>query len=1108
MTTFTQGHALLIGVGSHEHHPHLDVPITVADAQAVQAVLQNPTLCGYPPEQVCLLSDNQATAAGICQALDNLRRLDPDHTLFLFFAGHGALGTDGNYHLLTHDAQITGGKVTAGTGLSQELLLEKLRAIPARRCLMIFNACHSAHIGPGTLAPAAPFPTLNPSGKTAHALLGAGEGRILIVAARKEQYSHFIPEAKTTFFTQKLVEGLEGEASASGGYIGAFGLYEYLYHEVKEAVQAKYGQTQEPVLTAVQTVGSFPVALYRGATALGALEEDTVAPGTAVNWVEEEEAKQAFKSLITIIIGVPIEDFEHLPPEAGDPPYQGLHYFEEKDADWFFGRERVTAVLVNRLHETNFVAVVGDSGSGKSSIVRAGVVPAMKRVKSLADGSVPPPGEWQIRVMTPTAQPLAKLAATLFPDDKERQAELYSRLFTSPNALRDALSKQVTQERVLLLVIDQFEELFSQCKDEQQRESFIVNLVTAVQPTCKIILTLRADFYAPCLHYEPLRRILKEGQEPLGPMNREELRAAILGPAAKGGWKVQEGLAEEMLEDVGQEPGALPLLSHALRETWERRRGRVLTLSGYRALGGVKGAIAQTAEGVYQNLMPDEQALAQQIFLRLTELGEGATDTRRRVALSELITRSHEQRQVEAVLKKLADARLITTSKSTVEIAHEAIIREWPALRQWLKENRTGLLLLRHLTEAAHLWATHGYNPTDLYRGTRLADVVEWANYHTDTLNSEEREFLKASLAEQKRQEDVTGWVDKQKQESLLAQTVLREGQAQYLRNGSLLLPEQLEMLRAQSKNPYLRFTDDDLRFILLSAITHRQEEVWLAAVGQKGPDWLQTACLDENCPLPTRRQIAAYLGEVEDREIWRHWVDAVPVNGRIPKVTWELMIHYLRCTPHQLPPLPWKVWQWRWPSLLQLLATRETATRKTLRRAAIYAVTPAVALQTVLFNENLVKDWPGHVLNFLIFSLVGTTIALILAETISALSLLIRGLHRVSRAAILATASFPIGWLLFIFVVGTPRIWLASGIVGATLGLLLDKPRALTTLTRWLVSWLAALAVAGLAAYLTAPDGANNQETLIDQVISATASGLFTLLFLYFSLVPAKHQA
>ncbi|MBK8905449.1 MAG: WD40 repeat domain-containing protein [Anaerolineaceae bacterium] len=449
-----------------------------------------------------------------------------------------------------------------------------------------------------------------------------------------------------------------------------------------------------------------------------------------------------------IVHGAEITDLEHLPPEAGDSPYQGLHYFEEKDADWFFGRERVTVVLVNRLHETNFLAVVGASGSGKSSVVRAGVIPALKGSKPLSDGSVPPLGDWQVQVMTPTARPLEKLVDTLFPDDNARQASVYGRLVTDTNALCDNLADQLTPEQPLLLVIDQFEELFSQCKDKDQREMFIANVAAVAQPNCKIIIAVRADFYAACLRYEPLRRVLKEGQEPLGSMRGEELRAVILEPAAKGKWKVQEGLTEQLLEDVGQEPGVLPLLSHALRETWERRRGRVLTLSGYRAAGGVKGAITQTAERVYQSLASKERAIAQQIFLRLTEFGEGTQDTRRCLDRAEL---PNDPLTIQMV-KKLADARLITTTESSMEVTHEALIREWPRLREWLNNGREGLMIRRRLTNAAGEWQEKGKENSLVYQGLRLAEAEQWAIYNPNQLNEQEQAFLQASIAERERQ--------------------------------------------------------------------------------------------------------------------------------------------------------------------------------------------------------------------------------------------------------------------------------------------------------------------------------------------------------------------
>ncbi|WP_420643307.1 GAF domain-containing protein [Candidatus Leptofilum sp.] len=456
----------------------------------------------------------------------------------------------------------------------------------------------------------------------------------------------------------------------------------------------------------------------------------------------------------TVIYGVPIQDIEHLPPEAGAPPYRDLHYYDEEDADWFFGREKVVATLVNRLHETDFLAVVGDSGSGKSSVVRAGVVPAMKRDKPLVDGYVPPLGDWQTKVMTPTSRPLEKLVDTFFPNDRHLQSTILRKLKTDANTIRNSLGKQLPAENPLLIVIDQFEEIFSQCKDEAQREAFIANVVRAAQPNCKIIITLRADFYAPCLRYEPLRQILKERQELLGPMSQDELQAAILGPAAKGNWRFQKGLVEEILEDVGQEPGALPLLSHALWETWERRRGRMLTLSGYRATGGVKGAIAQSAENIYLDLPKSEQKIARSIFLRLTELGEGTQDTRRRVTLSELVPQNDSRSGVENVLKQLADARLLTTSEDGVEVAHEALIREWPTLQSWLDEDREGLRLHRQLTEAALAWEVNNRDSSYLYRGGRLSQAQEWIRISEPRLNHLEEDFLHVSHQQQRNELD------------------------------------------------------------------------------------------------------------------------------------------------------------------------------------------------------------------------------------------------------------------------------------------------------------------------------------------------------------------
>ena len=261
-----------------------------------------------------------------------------------------------------------------------------------------------------------------------------------------------------------------------------------------------------------------------------------------------------------------------------------------------------------------------------------------------------------------------------------------------------------------------------------------------------MIVALRADFYGHCAAYPRLASALEERHALVGPMTEEELRRAIERPAERAGLVVEPGLVEAIVRDVAGQPGALPLLSHSLLETWRRRSGRMLTVIGYLQSGGVQGAIAKTAETVYRDrLSPAEQALARSIFLRLTELGEGTEDTRRRVAIRELIPRREQEAEVREVLLTLADARLVTMGEDTVEVAHEALIRSWPTLRSWLDADREGQLLHRRLTEAAQEWEALARDPGALLRGTRLAVTGDWATAHDPELNELEREFLAAS---------------------------------------------------------------------------------------------------------------------------------------------------------------------------------------------------------------------------------------------------------------------------------------------------------------------------------------------------------------------------
>ncbi len=432
----------------------------------------------------------------------------------------------------------------------------------------------------------------------------------------------------------------------------------------------------------------------------------------------------------------------NLSPAPGEPPYKGLQYFDPNDADRFFGRELLTGTLVSHLQEMldttgdaaalRFLAVVGASGSGKSSLLRAGMVPTICSSQSLEHGSTSPQRnpEWEAHIFTPTSHPLEVLNSLTF----------------STNAIHH------------LLVVDQFEELFTLCRSEVERRDFLDRLLNAADPNGNtvVVIALRADFYAHCAGYPQLRSALSARQVYIGAMDVIELQRAIEGPANQGGWMLEPGLVDLILRDAGEEPGVLPLLSHALLETWHQREGRLLTLKGYLATGGVGGAIAKTAETFYTSLPASQKRLARNIFLRLTDLGDQTQETRRRAALEELFTDLIEAPQVTQLLTQLADARLVTLASGTVEVAHEALIREWPTLRGWLAEDQAGMRLRHHISLAAQTWQDLHRDPAELYRGNRLTQVLEWATQpeHSRELNLLENTFLKASQAEAQRQEE------------------------------------------------------------------------------------------------------------------------------------------------------------------------------------------------------------------------------------------------------------------------------------------------------------------------------------------------------------------
>jgi len=293
---FSQAHALVIGVGTHQNAPRINVPITVSDAKAVVEILQDGNICGYPANQVTLLHDSETTKVGILAALQALAgRVKAEDTVFFYYCGHGASGTDGNYYLVSHDARMDHDRVIAGTGLSEKELLEGLRAIPAKRVLMVFNACFSGNISPTLAIEGQELAASALPEDVSNALLATGEGRVIIVASRESQYSH-VGSGTLTIFTQALVDGLRGKGvSNSGGFISAYSLYEHIYEAVSETVKEKYHAAQEPELTVLKGVGPFAVALYKGATTLGEFDgaSQPVPDLPAVRQVDAKKAQRA-----------------------------------------------------------------------------------------------------------------------------------------------------------------------------------------------------------------------------------------------------------------------------------------------------------------------------------------------------------------------------------------------------------------------------------------------------------------------------------------------------------------------------------------------------------------------------------------------------------------------------------------------------------------------------------------------------------------------------------------------------------------------------------------------------------------------------------------------
>ncbi len=450
---------------------------------------------------------------------------------------------------------------------------------------------------------------------------------------------------------------------------------------------------------------------------------------SAIHGTLAKEAAKTFGDMPTLTI-------EH----AGECPYKGLAAYQPEDAASFFGREALVDELVRRVRLQKALVVGGPSGSGKSSLVRAGLIPAINAGALLGSDA------WRTALFTPGRDPMAELHYQVSRVSQGSTTEVsLDQLLAHPTLARHLGS--VDGSAPLLLCIDQFEELFTLAPPDQ-RNLFVAALSAMADPAdsrVQVVIAVRADFYGACAQIPWLAERITENQVLVAPMTASELRRAITEPARRAGFYLEPQLIDTIIEEAGEEAGSLPLIAHALVETWARRQGRTLTLEGFRAAGGVAGAISQTADVTFEERFDGtEREATKRLFLGLVTPGEGTPDTRRVLPLSE-IDHDTSPDVMHRAVERLTEVRLLTVDDTSVQIAHEALLRTWPRLRRWIEESRDDLRTRQRISHAATDWDLAGRDPDLLYRGTPLLSALEWTSKNSDQLGALERVFLAAS---------------------------------------------------------------------------------------------------------------------------------------------------------------------------------------------------------------------------------------------------------------------------------------------------------------------------------------------------------------------------
>ncbi|MEH1781822.1 MAG: caspase family protein [Nostoc sp.] len=678
-------YALVIGIAEYLSPSLPRLSKTTNDAEAIAQILEqygdfqsvqrlpqrwNKDKNGYE------MAASKVTGAQLGQDLRTfLLEQATNNEALIYFSGHGFtisdnLGQQKGY-LASSDCQIEfkeNENVEQKYGIPLDSLNDLIRASQLSSLVMLLDCCHSGYFLERQLIER----TLN--------AFSSQKDYYLITACRGFESAGVIKSEEYSIFTGAVVKGLMAENVGSSRRISGDRLFDFVSNELK-------GSVQEPI---------------------------RMGWGRSITLVTYPQ------------LDIPIGEKVAFNQEN---PYRGLYAFESEQAQYFCGRDEAVRTLISRLAESRFLAVIGYSGSGKSSLVKAGLLPQLKGDR------LPGSSQWEIASFTPGEHPLGKLV--------------------------DILARQQQQNQPHLLFIDQFEEIFTLCQDDEERKTFIRLIAQEVKKAeveTRIILTIRGDFLNRCADYREIITLINNIPPTsfiITPMSFAELEEAIEKPAKLHGVTFERGLVSQISADVVNRPGVLPILQYALKELWRvcieepESPEPLLTRKGYEEIGGVKGALDKRATILYQSLTTVDQAFARCLFMELVQLGEAGEVTRRRASWERLEVVADSPQQLQRVVGLLAGSqqRLIITDQNTVEVTHEALLSEWKLLNSWITENLENIRLSRSLEEDCQEWLQR-FNKLDeaLLTGAKLAVFSEWVNKTQPRLTPLESEFLHKSL--------------------------------------------------------------------------------------------------------------------------------------------------------------------------------------------------------------------------------------------------------------------------------------------------------------------------------------------------------------------------